>query len=213
MTIFCQPIAGRDNGRGPIRVVGRTVYNFLEPEKDFYYDGTKLGKGRTFALAGGFDVQGSYRNFGMDAFLDAPAGNAGSITVNAAYTRMTGGTGTGTYSFAWLIPRQNIQFLELGYYFKNVKLQPWIKYENQNINGRPAQFGLPGTADGATMDAMNMLMSNERIGGGLNYFFNDLNTNLRLSYTSVGYGREALDGGAEKARYNQFWLQLQLFLF
>lgn len=201
------------DGKGPVRVVGRVAYNFLDAEKDLYYAGTKLGEGRTMALAGGVDVQGSYRNLGMDAFLDLPAGRAGSVTVNAAFTHMTGGTGTGKYSFAPLIPRQNIQFVEVGYYFKKLKLQPWFKFENQHIDAKAGQLGLPVLAGRNEISGLNTLNSNQRIGGGLNYFFNGINTNVRASYTNVRYGRDALNGGVEKASYNQFWLQLQLFVF
>lgn len=201
------------DGKGPVRVVSRVAYNFLDNEKDLYYAGTKLGEGRTFALAGGLDMQGSYKNVGMDAFLDLPAGRLGSITINGAFTHMTGGTGTGEYSFSRLIPRQNIQFLEVGYYFKKLKLQPWFKYENQQIDAKAVQFGLPVSAGSHELSDLNTLNSNRRIGGGINYFFNGINTNVRASYTNVMYGRNALHSGTEKASYNQFWLQVQLFVF
>ncbi|MDQ3291524.1 MAG: hypothetical protein M3Q05_09570 [Bacteroidota bacterium] len=201
------------NGEGPIRVVGRVVYNFLDPEKDFYYAGTKLGAGKTVALAGGFDVQGTYKNVGADAFIDVPAGRLGSVTVNTAFTHLTGGTKTGTYSFATLMPRQNIEYLELGYYFKETKLQPWFKYENQHINAEKIQVGLPESASAEALNDMNILKSNQRLGGGLNYFFSGFNTNLKASYTSVTYGRPDLTGQAEKAKFGEWWLQLQLFVF
>ena len=64
-----------------LRYVGRVAYNFFDVEKDYYYAGTKLGQGKTLAIAGGFDLQGTYRNFGIDFFLDMPLGEAGSLTV------------------------------------------------------------------------------------------------------------------------------------
>lgn len=203
----------RFDGGAPARYVGRLVYNFLDPEKDFYYNGTGLGTRNTFALAGGFDVQGTYRNIGLDAYLDIPIGDNGALTVNAAHTNMTGGISNSRYNFTELIPRQNIQFLEMGYYFKKSQLQPWIKYENQSINGHPSQLGLPHNASEQQLSDANLIGSNQRAGFGLNYFFNAYTTNLRLSYTQVSYGREALNGGAEKDSYGQLWLQLQLFVF
>ena len=200
------------DGKGPMRVVGRLAYNFLDAEKDYYYAGTKLGTGKTFALAVGYDGQGSYSNIGADAFLDVPVGS-GSITINTAFTAMTGGTSTGQYVFTTLIPKQTIQFLELGYFFKTIKLQPWIKYENQDIDGEAIQFGMPAGTTGAAIENMNILKSNKRMGGGINYFFNDYNANLRASYTDVKYGRANLSGGAETTNYGQLWLQLQIFIF
>lgn len=203
----------RFDGGAPARYVGRLVYNFLDPEKDFYYNGTGLGMRNTFALAGGFDVQGTYRNIGLDAYLDIPIGDNGALTVNAAHTNMTGGISSSQYNFTELIPRQNIQFLEMGYYFKRSQLQPWIKYENQSINGHPSQLGLPHNASEQQLNDANLIGSNQRAGFGINYFFNAYTTNLRLSYTQVTYGREAINGGAEKDSYGQLWLQLQLFVF
>ncbi|WP_220375839.1 hypothetical protein, partial [Salmonella enterica] len=43
------------SGTAPVRTVGRLVYNFLDPDKSFYYAGTNLGKGRTISLGAGFD--------------------------------------------------------------------------------------------------------------------------------------------------------------
>jgi hypothetical protein len=55
---------------------------------------------------------------------------------------MTGGTNVNSkYSFAGLIPRQNVQFLELGYYFTKSKLQPWVRFENQDISAKKEQVG------------------------------------------------------------------------
>ena len=78
-------------GDGAPRVVGRAAYNFLDAEKDYYYAGTKIGNGKTAALAAGFDVQGTYVNIGADFFLDVPVSEGGSITLNTAYSYMDGG--------------------------------------------------------------------------------------------------------------------------
>jgi len=187
-----------------LRYVGRVAYNFFDAEKDYYYAGTKLGSGKTLALAGGFDLQGTYNNFGVDLFLDMPAGNAGSITANAAFSAMSGGTDTSGTSFATLIPRQTTQFLELGYYFKKTKLQPWIRFERQNINAD----GLVQTS-GTAVKAFNDLNSATVLGGGLNYWFAGYNTNIRLSYTT--WNQENSLGNNQ--RQGQIWLQTQFFIF
>lgn len=187
-----------------LRYVGRVAYNFFDAEKDYYYAGTKLGSGKTLALAGGFDVQGTYRNFGLDLFLDMPAGEAGSITANAAFSSITGGTDTGGTSFATLIPRSTTQFLELGYYFKKTKLQPWIRYERNNVNAD----GLVQTG-GLPVDAFNDLNTATVFGGGLNYWFAGYNTNIRLSYTTWTQENSLGDSQTQ----GQIWLQTQFFIF
>ena len=187
-----------------LRYVGRVAYNFFDAEKDYYYAGTKLGVGKTLAIAGGFDLQGTYSNFGVDLFLDMPAGDAGSITVNSAISFLTGGTDTSGTSFATLIPRQNTQLLELGYYFKKSKLQPYIRYERADVNAD----GLVQTG-GLNVDAFNDLNTATVLGGGLNYWFAGYNTNLRLSYTT--WTQENSAGSSQTQ--GQLWLQTQFFIF
>jgi len=199
----------RFTDNSPFRTVGRLVYNFLDADQDYYYSGTKLGNGKTLALGAGFDVQGTYSNVGADVFLDVPAGNPGSITVSGAFSYMTGGNSlTASNSFVMMIPKQTTQLLEVGYYFKDIKLQPYIRYENQSINAESNQYY--GTPDAATFNKVN---SSTVFGGGLNYFFNGYGSNLRLSYTSFTKG--VYNGGTDvdKKSFGQIWLQLQFFIF
>lgn len=199
----------RFTDNSPLRTVGRLVYNFLDADQDYYYSGTKLGNGKTLALGAGFDVQGTYSNVGADVFLDIPAGNPGSITVSGAFSYMTGGNSlTSPNNFVLMIPRQTTQLLELGYYFKDVKLQPYIRYENQSINAETNQvYGAP---DASTFNKLN---SSTVLGGGLNYFFNGYGSNLRLSYTSFTKGVMNTAGSVDKQSFGQLWLQLQFFIF
>ena len=187
-----------------LRYVGRVAYNLFDVEQDYYYAGTKLGRGKTLAFGAGFDAQGTYQNFGADVFLDMPAGKAGSVTANAAFSYITGGTDTEGTSFATLIPRQTTQFLEVGYYFTKSKLQPWIRYENKNVNAD----GLVQTG-GLEVDDYNDFNSVTVLGGGLNYWFAGYNTNIRLSYTT--WKQEDLLG--ESQTQGQIWLQTQFFVF
>lgn len=196
------------DGGAPLRTVGRLAYNFLDAEKDFYYAGTKLGKGKTLAWAVGFDEQANYINYSTDLFFDYPLGNAGSITANGAFQYMSGGTDISSkYSFATLIPKQTVQYLELGYYFKGPKLQPWIRYENQAVKSDPAQTG---SAKPSNFDKAN---SSSVMGGGLNYFFNGTGTNLRLSYTTRTYNVLTAPDDYTKKTFGQLWLQAQFFIF
>ncbi|WP_138483893.1 hypothetical protein [Dyadobacter bucti] len=196
------------DGQAPLRIVGRVAYNFLDPEKDYYYAGTKLGAGNTFAWGAGFDAQGSYSNFGTDVFIDKKAGSAGSVTLNAAFQYMTGGTNVNSkYSFAGLIPRQTVQFLELGYYFTKSRLQPWVRYENQNISAKKEQVGSELVED------FDKAHSSKVFGGGLNYFFAGSTTNLRLSYVARQHNFANASGDYSSKSYGQFWLQVQFFIF
>lgn len=168
----------------PLRFVGRLQYDFMDSD---LYSGTNLGEGETLTVAAGFDTQGSYYAVGADAYLDLPAGDAGSITANMAYSYITGGDADATYSFSSLVDEQNVLFAELGYYFKKSKLQPWVKYELQN-------------------KVSSALYDETVIGGGLNYFYNGYGSNVRVSYI-------ARENSSVDKFYGQVWLQFQIFIF
>ncbi len=207
--------SGRRFGvESPLRIVGRLQYSLLGPEKDFYYAGTKLGAGKTATIGGGVDSQSDYINLNVDGFVDMPLGEAGSITANAAFAYMDGGSDGGAKSFSTLIPRQTVQFLELGYYFKKAKVQPWIKYENQIMMEGKEYYGMGEAGSDKDLDNANLLASNIRLGGGVNYFFNGYNTNLKVSYTEAVYSRlnEKMTD-VERKGAGQLWVQLQLFFF
>ena len=194
------------DSHGPMRVIGRAEYNFLDRDK---YSGTNLGEGKTFTIGGGFDTQGSYMAAGGDMYFDYPLSDAGSVTVNMAYSYITGGNDLTTkYNFVTTIPTQNVYYLEAGYYFKKPKLQPWIKFERQAINSEGNQV-----LYGMTNSDFDKFMSTTVYGGGLNYFFNGYITNVKLSYTAMKKGVLMDAGDIKNKTYSQIWLQVQLCLF
>ena len=194
------------DSHGPMRVIGRAEYNFLDRDK---YSGTNLGEGKTFTIGGGFDTQGSYMAAGGDMYFDYPLSDAGSVTVNMAYSYITGGNDLTTkYNFVTTIPTQNVYYLEAGYYFKKPKLQPWIKFERQAINSEGNQV-----LYGMTNSDFDKFMSTTVYGGGLNYFFNGYITNVKLSYTAMKKGGLMDAGDIKNKTYSQIWLQVQLCLF
>jgi hypothetical protein len=198
--------SGRRDARdqAPLRVVGRVAYNFLDVDK---YWGTNLGQGKTFTIGGGFDTQGSFVDAGLDLFLDYPVTDAGSLTVNGAFSYITGGNNPDRkYSFAELVPTQNMQVIDVGYYFKSCKLQPWLRYGRQDVSSESKQIGR-GDAD------FDKQYSATILGGGINYFFNGHNTNLKLSYTSFGRGVEQDSGEIVDKTYGQVRLTLQVRFF
>lgn len=198
------------DGKDPLRTVGRLVYNFLDADKSFYYSGTNLGKGKVISLGGGIDMQADYLNVGPDLFVDVPLGSPGSITLNAAFQYVTGGTtnpALSTITYSQQIPKSTVHFAELGYYIKSLKIQPWLRYENMNVAADPIQTG------GMATDMFNKTKSSVVFGGGLNYFFNGYGTNLRLSYVTKTATTAISPTETETKSYGQTWLQLQFFLF
>lgn len=176
--------------KSPLRTVARVAYNIFDADKSYYYNGTNLGNGKTLSIAGGLDHQGSYNAVGLDVFTDLPMGTAGSFTGTLAFSSITAGDIDDDYSFAdpstsYQIYDQTSIHAELGYYHKESKLQPWLRFEQQKLTDADVTTNV--------------------IGGGVNYWFNAYNTNLRASYTSAQVG--------DNDAYGQFWLQVQLFIF
>ena len=218
--------AGVFRGRGasqysPFRTVIRVNYNFLDKEKGFYYSGTSLGKQKIFSIGGGLDKQGSYTGIALDAFLDLPVG-PGSVTWQSSYMHLTGGNSTDMKSFTPLVPEQNIYFIELGYYFPKAKLQPYVKYEAQQmditsqqytVNDERVAFGLPAFETQQNMNDFNTLTSNSRVGGGLNYYVNDFNFHVKVQYEKIFYGRFDGQGNTETKSGGEVKLQFTYFMF
>lgn len=219
--------AGVFRGRGvdpysPFRSVVRLNYNFLEKEKGQYYTGTTLGKQKIFAIGGGIDNQGSYTAFAFDSFLDLPINKSVSVTWQGSYMHLTGGNSSSPSSFTGLIPQQSILFTELGFYFSQVKLQPYVKFETQKMNISEAQYqqnqqrvayGLPYPGSSTDLSTFNTLASNSRIGGGLNYYVNDFNFHVKAQYEQIFYGRYNSLGNAETKSGGEVKLQLTFFMF
>jgi len=189
----------------PLRTIGRLTYNFLDIDK---YSGTNLSEGKTLTLGAGFDTQGTYVAYGTDLYFDYPLFSIGSLTLNTAWSHISGGNDLDeSYSFASMIPTQTTQLLELGYYIKSLKLQPWIRYEKQDIDSQSNQIG------NMTKSDFDKLYSGKVLGCGINYFFNGYKTNLKLSYVSMKKGVTMTSGEIENKTCGQVWMQLQFCIF
>jgi polyhydroxyalkanoate synthesis regulator phasin len=205
--------SGRNtNQYSPLRFTSRLHYNFKDKEKGFYYTGTTLGKGEILSLGAGADMQGSYKSFSFDGFNDMPLGDLGSLTMSASISFLDGGgSDQDSTVFTGLIPRQSILFAELGYFLKDLNLQPYFKYESQNINASVLkQVG----ATESNLDLKNKLRSNQRFGFGINYFLSGHNASIKLLYEVVTRNRTSLDPAVlEHASSGMLTLQLQYFTF
>ena len=197
----------------PFRFTTRLNYSFKDKEKGFFYTGTTLGNGNILSLGAGADMQGSYLAYSFDGMTDMPLSDLGSLTLSAALSFLDGGgTDQAPTAFTTLIPKQSVMFLEAGFFFKDLNLQPYIKYETQDVNA--SVLKQVGAATSELLDYKNKLKSNSRFGFGFNYFFNGHNSNLKVLYEIVGRNRDSLvKNQAEKATNGMFTLQLQYFTF
>jgi hypothetical protein len=205
--------SGRNvNQYSPLRSAMRLQYCFVDREKGFFYSGSTLGKGRMVNLGAGVDMQGTFRGYSADAFVDMPVGELGSITVSAsAGTFDGGGTDQDSSAFTALVPRQSILFFEAGFLFRDVNLQPYLKYESQTVRATVLkQIG----ASVATLDYKNQLLSGDRFGFGVNYFINGHGASVKAMYEIVGrYRASAVAGVAERVTNGEASLQVQFYTY
>jgi hypothetical protein len=168
------------NNTNEFRYAGRLSFWVYGAQTGFFYRGTSLGKTKSLEIGGSFDKQEKYKSYAADLFWDQPIAGGDGITVQADYNKRDGDT------FLPALPKQKTTLLEVGYYLHTVKLQPYIQLARQDFD---AAF----RAD------------EKREQGGLNWFMDGHNSNLKLAFTRI-------DRDHAKRR-NQVQLQYQLFVF
>ena len=205
--------SGRNvNQYSPMRSAVRLQYCFLDREKGFFYTGSTLGKGRMVNVGAGVDMQGSYRGYSADAFVDLPVSELGSITASGSAGIFDGGgTDQDSTAFTGLVPRQSILFVEAGFLFKDLNLQPYLKYESQSVRATVLK---QVTASAATLDYQNSLRSGDRWGFGVNYFINGHGASVKAMYEIVGrYRASTVPGVAERVTNGEASLQVQFYTY
>jgi len=170
--------------RNSFRSAGRVQYNVFDAEKGPFYPGTYLGTKKVLAVGAGFDLQGDFRAFAGDLFLDLPVGHGNGVTFQFDFIRWDGGT-----TFPTLL-RQNDIFVEGGYYVSAVRLLPWARFESQSF-----------------LDDGNEGRDQKRFQAGLTWYGQGHNFNVRAAYGRVIPRVEGVRSTS------QFTLQLQLFYF
>jgi hypothetical protein len=170
--------------RNPLRSAGRVQYNFFDTEKGQFYPGVYLGKKKVLAVGGGYDLQGDYRAWAGDLFLDLPVGEGDGVTGQFDFIRWDGGSTFPTLS------RQNDVFIEGGYYISSAKVLPWARFESQSFS-----------------DSVNATKDQKRFQFGLTWYAEAHNFNIRAAWGRV------IPRAAGVSSTSQFTVQLQLFYF
>jgi len=200
------------NPYSPFRTVVRLNYMFEDKEKGFFYSGTTLAKGKLLSVGGGLDAQGQYRGYSVDAMADLPLTPLGSITASGSCTLLDGGgSATDSTFFTGAIPRQFVVFAELGYFFREYGLQPYVKFESETVDATdPIQVG----ATPSTLDFQNKLRSKSRYGAGLNYYISGHNASVKILFERASRYRQSLDPSKyELASNSELSIQFQYFWF
>jgi len=170
--------------RNAPRWAGRLQYNVFDTEKGQFYAGTYLGKKKVLAIGVGYDLQGHYRAYAGDVFLDLPVAGGNGVTAQLDFLRWDGGTTFPTLS------KQDDVFFEGGYYISSAKLMPWGRFESQSFSG-----------------SANAGRNQKRFQVGLTWYAEAHNFNIRSAYSRV------IPTAGGPSPTNQFTVQLQFFYF
>jgi len=192
------------------RYSARAHVTLLDPENDYGYKGTYLGKKKvaTFGAAYQYEPEVAYGDtvtrtdekdyqaWTVDAFVEYPIEGMGTVTASAAYEDVDlDGAYEGANPDAFAIGingEKNGYYAKAGYLLPNMPLQLFLRYERWRF------ASLNGVFDQRV----------DWYGGGLNYFLRDQNLKLTFEASSTGFNKA---GGTETTEdFMTYITQLQL---
>lgn len=143
-----------------LRFLGRLMYNFFDPMKGYFYNGTSLGTKHYLSIGASYDTQEDYDTVSLDAHWDQPLAGGNSVTVSASWSSIDGD------DFLTSLPDQDNTFIEAGYYHAGSKLMPFLQYSDRDFD-----------ASGASDQEITQI--------GLGYMFRGHNGNVKFSWATV----------------------------
>ena len=181
------PLGPKANARNSPLFAGRFMYDFFDAEKGYTYQGTYRGTKKVAAVAAVVQVQGSFEAFGGDAFVSWPIG-PDAVTAEADYLHYSGWG-----KFYSAVPEQDTLYMDAGYLFGAIQLEPFVRYEFLN-------FASP----------VNHAKEQSRVGGGFNYYVMGQSFKITPYYERV---MPKVEPGTAKIKdFNRFVVQIQTYL-
>lgn len=179
-----------------LRYTGRIQLNLMDAESAFFYSDNYLGKKKVLSIGGGVDYQkdvyakdvdktDDYMAWTVDLTVDLPIGTGNSFTLHGAYTKLENSpkyddnpdveyfeeatiadpAEFNYYKGVTQTYESTMYFVEAGFLWNNM-LQPVVKYWTNETTA---------VEDG---DKVKTTM----LTGGLNYFINGHNANIKVEY-------------------------------
>lgn len=193
------------------RYSARAHVTLLDPENDYGYKGTYLGKKKVATIGAAYQFEPEvaygdtltrtdkkdYKAWTVDGFVEYPLEGMGTVTASAAYEKVDlddaylGGPGADPL-VSGINGQKNGYYLKGGYMLPNLPLQLFVRYERWRF------AELNGVFD-------------QRIdwyGGGFNYYLRGQNLKLTFEASSTGFNK---GGGTETTEdFMTYITQLQL---
>ncbi len=186
------PLGPAAGSRNSLYFAGRVMYDFFDTEYSYSYAGTNLGKKKILAIAGFYQGQNNYKGYGGDVFFDWPVLDGDAVTVEGDYIHYDGHgevfDDNGTNN---TLPDQDSLYTNAGFYFCNLKLQPFVRYEFLHY------------AD----DLVNLAKGQQRIGGGFNYYVYGQNLKIVPYYERIM--PKTQPATAQIKDFNRFVVEMQ----
>lgn len=189
------PLGAEAGSRNPYRIAGRLNYDFFDPEKSgsasatngYVYAGTWRGTKKVLAIGAWGDGQGAYKAYGGDFMFDWPI-MKDAITITGDYDHFEQNITDTT------LPKQNDIYVDAGYYFDAIKLQPFVVYQKLNFSDEARKAG-----------------DQQRYGGGLNWYVSAQNLKWSLYYQRIVPETQPIT--AKTKDTNEVTVQLQVLYF
>lgn len=184
----------------------------LDPEKDYGYKGTYLGKKKVLTVGGAYQFEPEiaygdtlakadkkdYKAWTVDAFFEYPLEGLGTVTASAAYEDVNlddaykgANPDAGTIG---INGEKNGWYVKGGYMLPALPLQFFGRYEKW-------QFASLNNVFDQKVDWY---------GGGANYYFRDQNLKLTMEVSHTTFDKEGTVSGVVSKDFTTFITQLQL---
>ena len=162
---------------------GWLSYDFWEKERGYVYAGTNRGTRKVLAISGGYDAQKDYKAYSASIHTTIPDAKKNEIAVLAQGCHYDGG------KFLASLPRQNDYLVELGYYINALRLQPFVKGEDQKfaVSSNPSK-------------------DQKRYAAGVNYYVHG------TAFKWTGQVTHVVPANSAIRSTNEFTVQMQVYL-
>ncbi|MBJ6798744.1 selenite/tellurite reduction operon porin ExtI [Geomonas propionica] len=205
-------LSGDATPASKFRYSARAHVTLLDPENDYGYKGTYLGKKKvaTFGAAYQFEPDVAYGNtvlktdkkdykaWTFDGFVEYPVEGMGTFTASGAYEKIDLDHAylgdNPDFNVVGINGEKNGYYVKAGYMLPNIPLQLFVRHEDwkfANLNG----------------------IYNQRIfwtGGGMNYYLRDQNLKLTFEANSTGFRYGSGTSADETEDFMTYVTQLQV---
>lgn len=194
------------------RYSGRLHVTLLDPEKDYGYKGTYLGKKKVLTVGGAYQYESKaayadtvaktdakdYKGWTADLFFEYPVAKIGTFTASAAYETIDLDN---AYQGANPDPdtiglngEKNGYYMKVGYMLPTLPLQFFGRYERWSF----------AILNGIVDQEVNWY------GGGINYYFRNQNLKLTLEVSRTEFDKRSGSSLNQAEDFTTFVTQLQV---